>query len=158
MELRRSLGPGRVVDGFVAIVFAGVGPTSASSGIVLRSLLVPVECGSSSSTAKRRPRQRRALGGSGLIFGGRRIGVSATRSAAERPSLRLGVMTPGFSCCVATAWTLRDDADAGSSMPRRSAALIFRPVTDDPPESIESIRVEDGVSGDSGFVLVREIG
>lgn len=156
VELRRSPGRARVVDGVVGGVCADTGLTSTPSGMVLRSLLVPAECWSSSSTAKRRPRQRRAFGGSGLIFGGRRMGASATRSVVERPSLRLGVMTPGFSCCEATAWTLREDADAGSSMPSRWAALIFRPAVEDPRESMESIRFGDGVLGESGLVLVRE--
>lgn len=163
-ELRRSPGPARGVDGVVGVGVVGavcvdVGRTSTPSGMALRSLLVPAECCSSPSTARRRPLQRRAFGGSGLILGGRRMGASATRSVVERLSLRLGVMMPGFSRCEATAWTLREDADAGSSMPSLWAALILRRksgASDDPRESIESMRVGDDVSGESGIVLPRD--
>lgn len=145
--------------GVVGAVWVALGLTSTPSGMVLRSLLVPAECCSSSSTARRRPRQRRAFGGSGLILGGRRMGASVTRSVVERLSLRLGVMMPGFSRCEATAWTLREDADAGSSMPSLWAALILRRksgASDDPRESIESMRVGDDVLGESGIVLPRD--
>lgn len=65
-EFRRSLGAvsdgvgGAAGVGVVGAVCADIGLTSTPSGIVLRSLLVPAECASSSSTARRRPRQRRA--------------------------------------------------------------------------------------------------
>lgn len=138
------------------VVGAGAGLISTPSGMVLRSLLVPAECCSSSSTARRRPRQRRDLGGSGLILVGRMVGASATRSMV-RPSLRLGVMTPGFSCCVATACTLSADAVAGSTyMPNRWIALSSRRVSgasDEPRESNESILVGDIVPDESGIVL-----
>jgi hypothetical protein len=87
------------------------------------------------------------------------VGASAARSMV-RPPLRLGVMTPGFSCCAATACTLSADADAGSScIPSRWMVLIFRRETgasDEPRESRESILVGDAVPGESGFVLVWE--
>jgi hypothetical protein len=162
VEFRRSPGGAReegVAGLGVGAVCADVGLTSTPSGIVLRSLLVPAECCcSSSSTARRRPRQRRALGGSGLTFGKRMMGVSANRSLAVWPSLRLGVMMPGFSCREATAWTLREDADAGSCMPSRCTALSRRDIgaCDEPRESIESILVGDAVPGESGMLLPRE--
>lgn len=168
VELRRSVVVPVIValvieEGVVGVgvgaVCVDVGLISTPSGMVLRSLLVPVECWSSSSTARRRPRQRRDLGGSGLILGARRVGASPARSMV-RPSLRLGVMTPGFSCCAATACTLSDDADAGSScMPSRWIVLSFRRdsgASDEPRESKESILVGDVVPGESGMVLVWE--
>lgn len=97
--------PVGVCDGGVGVlgVKTVVGLTSTPSGMVFPSLLVPVEWCSSSSTARRRPRQRRDFGGSGLTFGGLIIGVSSLRAAVGTPSLRLGVIMPGFSCCAATA-------------------------------------------------------
>lgn len=75
----------------------------------------------------RRPRQRLVLGGSGLIFFPLRAFAAGCTNSTPGTSVRLGVITPGFSCCDATSFTLRVDDDAGSRcMPSRRMALGLR--------------------------------
>lgn len=82
----------------------------------------------SSSSAMRLPRRRRDLGGSGLILGLMVALVSVVEEfTVGWASLRLGVMTPGFSCWLATSCTLIAEHEAGSTcIPRRCTALGLR--------------------------------
>lgn len=114
-EFRRSrvvLGAGVGGAGFGVIgLVEGVDCGNGRSSGILSTLLSL----SSTGLVLRLPRQRLVFGGSGLIFG---LGGR---------SVRLGVMTPGFSCCAATSRTLREDVEAGSRcIPSRLTALGLR--------------------------------
>jgi hypothetical protein len=143
VEFLRSTGGATDADAMTGLDAAD----AASSGIL---------SGLSSSSAMRLPRRRRDLGGSGLILG---LMVALIASVVEEfpvgwASLRLGVMTPGFSCWLATSCTLIVEHEAGSrSIPRRCTALALRCASglgeSDPPS-----RVGDRVPGELPSVLV----
>lgn len=89
VDLRRMPVPGGGGGGVgVTALVIGLDGTCESSGILSTF---------SSSSLLRRPRHRLVLGGSGLIFG---LGLApgCTDSVPGGKSVRLGVMTPGFSC------------------------------------------------------------
>lgn len=121
-EFRRSrvvlaTGVGGAGIGVIGLVAGLDGGNGRSSGILSTLLSL-----SSTGLVLRLPRQRLVFGGSGLIFG---LGLFCSVPGGR--SVRLGVMTPGFSCCAATSRTLRDDVEAGSRcIPSRLMALGLR--------------------------------
>lgn len=112
-----GVGVGTGVIGLVAGLDCGNG---LSSGILSTLLSL-----SSTGMVLRLPRHRLVLGGSGLIFGFGLLGWMYSFPGGR--SVRLGVMTPGFSCWAATSRTLREEDEAGSRcIPSRLIALGLR--------------------------------
>ena len=122
-EFRRSrvvpaTGVGGAGIGVIGLVTGFDCGSGRSSGI-LSTLL---SLSSATGLVLRLPRQRLVFGGSGLIFG---LGLLCSVPGGR--SVRLGVITPGFSCCAATSRTLREEVEAGSRcMPSRLMALGLR--------------------------------